>query len=42
LSGTDAGIARDYAAYRAAHHDELRAYLDKYVIRVVPPVNPPN
>lgn len=42
LNGADAGIARDYAAYRAAHHDESRAYLDKYVIRPAPPANPPN
>lgn len=31
--GRDDGIARDYAPYRAAHHLEMRAYLDKYVIR---------
>lgn len=30
--GMDAGIAQDYAVYCAAHHTEMRAYLDKYVI----------
>jgi hypothetical protein len=30
--GADAGVAQDYAAYRAAHHVELRAYFDKYII----------
>lgn len=30
--GADAGIARDYAAYRDAHHEQLRAYFDKYII----------
>jgi hypothetical protein len=33
LSGSDAGIARDYAGYRAAHHEYLRTYIEKYVIR---------
>jgi tetratricopeptide (TPR) repeat protein len=28
----DAGIARDYAAYRARERDKLRAYLDKFVV----------
>jgi len=33
LSGRrDAGIAQDYAAYRATHHAEMRGYVDKYVI----------
>ncbi len=31
-SGADAGIVKDYAAYRDAHHMELRAYFDKYII----------
>ena len=35
-SGTDAGIAQDYASYRAAHHVELRAYFDKYIIHSNP------
>jgi tetratricopeptide (TPR) repeat protein len=30
--GPDPGIAQDYAAYRDAHHVELRAYFDKYII----------
>jgi len=34
--GRDEGIAKDYAAYRAAHHDQLRAYLDRYIIRPNP------
>jgi tetratricopeptide (TPR) repeat protein len=34
--GADAGIAQDYAAYRATHHVELRAYFDKYIIHPVP------
>jgi tetratricopeptide (TPR) repeat protein len=28
----DAGIAQDYPAYRAAHRDALRRYLDEYVV----------
>lgn len=28
----DAGIARDYPAYRAAHRDVLRRYLDEFVV----------
>ena len=32
----DKGIARDYAAYRAAHRDRLEEYVDKFV---VPPVH---
>jgi len=28
----DAGIARDYAGYRARDRDKLRAYLDKFVV----------
>ncbi len=28
----DAGIARDFAAYRAAHRDVLRRYLDEFVV----------
>ena len=28
----DAGIARDYAAYRARDREKLRAYLDKFVV----------
>jgi hypothetical protein len=30
------GIAQDYAAYRDAHHLELRAYFDKYIIHSAP------
>ena len=32
ISAADEGIAQDYAAYRAAHRDVLRAYVDKHVI----------
>jgi len=32
----DAGIARDYPAYRAAHRDLLRRYLDEYVVPKTP------
>ncbi len=32
----DAGIARDYAAYRAAHRDVLRRYLDEFVVPKAP------
>ncbi|HXM44345.1 MAG TPA: hypothetical protein VN924_24120 [Bryobacteraceae bacterium] len=35
--GGDGGVAQDYAAYRDAHHVELRAYFDKYVIHPVDP-----
>jgi tetratricopeptide (TPR) repeat protein len=31
--GPDSGIAQDYAAYRNAHHMELRAYFDKHIIQ---------
>jgi len=32
----DAGIAKDYAAYRDAHRDVLRRYLDEYVVPKAP------
>jgi tetratricopeptide (TPR) repeat protein len=32
----DAGIAQDYAAYRAAHRDTLRRYLDEFVVPKAP------
>jgi tetratricopeptide (TPR) repeat protein len=32
----DAGIARDYAAYRAAHREILRRYLDEFVVPKAP------
>jgi tetratricopeptide (TPR) repeat protein len=32
----DAGIAKDYAAYRDAHRDMLRRYLDEYVVPKTP------
>ena len=32
----DAGIAKDYAAYRAAHRDVLRRYLNEYVVPKTP------
>jgi len=40
--GADAGIAQDYAAYRAAHHAELRAYFDKYIVHPNGPASSPN
>ena len=33
LTGVDAGIARDYPAYREKHRLQLRTYIEKYVIR---------
>jgi tetratricopeptide (TPR) repeat protein len=33
ISAADAGIAQDYAAYRAAHRDVLHAYVARYVVR---------
>ena len=32
----DAGISKDYAAYRDAHRDTLRRYLDEYVVPKTP------
>jgi tetratricopeptide (TPR) repeat protein len=32
LSRADQGIARDFAGYRKAHRDQLRRYLDEYVV----------
>lgn len=32
----DAGIAKDYTAYRVAHRDVLRRYLDEYVVPRTP------
>jgi tetratricopeptide (TPR) repeat protein len=32
LNRADQGIARDYAGYRKAHRDQLRRYLDEYVV----------
>jgi tetratricopeptide (TPR) repeat protein len=36
LSAYDAGTRQDYFAYRPAHRELLRAYLDKYVLHAVP------
>jgi hypothetical protein len=33
ISAPDGGIAKDYAAYRAAHRDRLRTDLDRDVVR---------
>ncbi len=33
LQGADAGIAKDYPAYRGTHRDLLRKYIDEYVIK---------
>jgi tetratricopeptide (TPR) repeat protein len=33
LSAADAGIVQDYAAYRDTHREQLRTYIEKYVIR---------
>ena len=38
--GPDPGILQDYATYRNAHHLELRAYFDKYIIHPAPPPDP--
>ena len=32
----DNGIAKDYAAYRTAHRDVLRKYLDEFVVPKTP------
>ena len=32
LNRADAGIARDYSAYRAANRDKLRGYLNDFVV----------
>jgi hypothetical protein len=32
LGRADQGIAHDYAGYREAHRDQLRRYLDEYVV----------
>jgi tetratricopeptide (TPR) repeat protein len=32
----DEGIAKDYAAYRAAHRDKLEEYMDKFVVPPAP------
>lgn len=32
----DAGIAKDYSAYRAAHRDKLEEYMDKFVVPPAP------
>jgi tetratricopeptide (TPR) repeat protein len=36
LDNPDQGTAQDYAAFRATHHDLLRAYIQKYDIHVAP------
>ncbi len=33
----DAGIAKDYSAYRAAHRDKLEEYMEKFVVPPAPP-----
>jgi tetratricopeptide (TPR) repeat protein len=32
LSAPDEGISKDYAGYRASHRDQLRTYIDRYVV----------
>jgi hypothetical protein len=32
LNHADAGIAKDYVAFRATHRDLLHAYVDKYIV----------
>jgi hypothetical protein len=32
----DAGIAKDYSAYRAAHREKLEEYMDKFVVPPAP------
>ena len=36
LNRADDGIARDYAAYRDAHRDKIRQYLDEFVVPKTP------
>lgn len=36
LSKADAGIAQDYAAYRAEHRDKLREYISEWLIKPEP------
>ena len=36
ITGADQGISRDYDAYRAAHRDKIRRYLDEYVVPKLP------
>ncbi len=36
LSHADAGLAKDYPAYRDAHRDKLIAYLDEYLVPPTP------
>jgi tetratricopeptide (TPR) repeat protein len=33
INGGDAGIVRDYASYRDTHRDQLRTYVERYVIQ---------
>jgi len=33
LSASDTGIAQDYTAYRDGHREQLRTYIEKFVIR---------
>lgn len=37
LNRADNGIARDYASYRAANRDEIRQYMDQFVVPKTPP-----
>ncbi|HKW16443.1 MAG TPA: hypothetical protein VJO35_02935 [Terriglobales bacterium] len=37
LNRADSGIARDYAAYRAANRDKIRDYLTRFVVPEAPP-----
>ena len=32
INGSDLGIQRDYAAYRDGHRDQLRTYIERYVL----------
>lgn len=41
LDAPDYGTAQDYNAYRAAHRDLLRAYIQKYDFHVAPPAATP-
>ncbi len=36
ITAADQGISQDYDAYRAAHRDKIRQYLDEYVVPKLP------
>jgi hypothetical protein len=36
INRADAGIAQDYVAYRAANRDNIRRYLDEFLVPKIP------